>query len=742
MKNIISLLVLLSLSVSSFPQQQTNWQNFADMKTIRNIAATSDGFWAATKGGAFFYNNSESSYKTFSKVEGLNGIDLTATAIDKDGKVWFGSSNGMFDVYSPQDNSFKSILDIYTNQEHTNKSINDFAVAGDTIFAATDFGISLINPKTYLFFDTFSKFGSFTSFIKVKSIIVKDLIYAATESGIAIQKPGTTNLSAPESWNVYTNLQGLPQAGINKIIFYNEKLIAGTNLGLYEFNRTTWQTFLTLTNNKIIDLQVNGNLLYILTPTLVYLYDGSTLQSMVTLNVTPTKINYSSNNGLLVASNIGVIKDSLKIYPNGPAANQFPYMTFDKSGNLWSSSGKDVSGVGLYKYGGSNWEVYNVAAYPDLFSNAYYSVYCASDNSIYAGMWGQGFVKIKDNNIQRFHAGNSPMIGIPGSPNFVVISSLAEDSKNNIWALNLRAADKKSLYMLTPDSIWYSFENVSESQGDFSEVKNLVIDPNGTKWYYMATAGNIGLYYFNDKGTYDNTNDDVYGYVSKTKGLSTNDVFSLAIDRRGDLWVGSGLGVNIISNVDAVLNSTNPQLKITNSFSVRQQTINAIAVDPLNQKWLGTNQGLFLLSSDGTQLLASLDTKNSPLLSDIIESLAFDESTGKLYVGTASGLTSFETPSIIPVDNFNGLNIYPNPLVITDGSKLVTIDGLIRDTDIKIVSVSGKLVREFSSAGGRVAFWDGRDDNGDFVNSGVYIVIAFDQEGNSVETGKIAVLRE
>ena len=67
---------------------------------------------------------------------------------------------------------------------------------------------------------------------------------------------------------------------------------------------------------------------------------------------------------------------------------------------------------------------------------------------------------------------------------------------------------------------------------------------------------------------------------------------------------------------------------------------------------------------------------------------------------------------------------------------------MIRDTDIKIVSVSGKLVREFSSAGGRVAFWDGRDDNGDFVNSGVYIVIAFDQEGNSVETGKIAVLRE
>jgi hypothetical protein len=251
----------------------------------------------------------------------------------------------------------------------------------------------------------------------------------------------------------------------------------------------------------------------------------------------------------------------------------------DTSLGIPARRGKDVSGVGLYKYDGSNWDVYNTTNYPELFSNAFYSVFCASDNTLYAGNWGQGFVKIKDNNVQRFHSGNTPMIGIPGSPNFLVISSLAEDSKNNIWALNLRAADKKSLYMLTPDSIWYSFENVSESQGDFSEVKNLVIDQNGTKWYYMATAGNIGLYYFNEKGTYDNIADDAFGYVSRSKGLSTNDIFCLAVDRRGDLWVGSGLGVNIISNVDALLNSTNPQFKITPSYSVRQQTINTIAVD-------------------------------------------------------------------------------------------------------------------------------------------------------------------
>ena len=290
--------------------------------------------------------------------------------------------------------------------------------------------------------------------------------------------------------------------------------------------------------------------------------------------------------------------------------------------------------------------------------------------------------------------------------------------------------------------MWYSFGNPLEQQIGFSELENLVVDQYDTKWYTMGNEGSIGLFYYNEKGTYSDISDDVYGYITTSKGLSSNAIYSLAVDRRGDLWVGTSLGVNIISNVNAVLTTSNPQLKITNSFSVRQQTINALAVDPLNQKWLGTNQGLFLLSSDGAQLLASLDTKNSPLLSDVIESLAIDESSGRVYVGTANGLTSFDTPSILPVESFNGLNIYPNPLILKDGNQLVTIDGLIRNTDIKITTVSGKLVREFSSPGGRTAFWDGRDDNGNLVSSGVYIVIAFDQEGNSVETGKIAVLRE
>lgn len=740
MKNIISLSVALIISVTSFPQQQSNWQNYADMKSAKDIAATSVGIWSAAQGGAYFYNTTDNSFTTYSKSSGLNGTELTAIGIDTYNKVWFGSASGLIDVFDPQTNSFRSILDI-SNSDKTSKKINDITIAGDTVYVATDFGISLIDSKSYLFYDTYFKFGSFTSNIKVNNILFSDLIYASTESGVVIQKAGATNLSAPESWNVYDQSSGLPTGGTNVIGFYNSTLIAGTNSGLYTFDGFAWQPYLSLTGSKILDLLVIGNSLNILTPTYVFAFDGATLSELWSTDSQPVKLGYQGNAGLIVATKFGIYVNNNFIYPNGPAANQFPNMTVDKEGNLWSASGKDVTGVGVYKYNKSEWKIFNVENYPDLFTNAYYSIYSASDNSIYTGSWGQGFARINNDEITRFYAANTNMIGIPNNLEFIVITGFAEDSKGNIWATNLNAADSKSLYAFTQDSM-YSFRNPLEQHSGFSEVENLVIDQYGTKWYTLGNEGSIGLFYFNEKGTFNDATDDVYGYITTSKGLTSNAIFSLAIDRRGDLWVGTSLGVNIITNLNTVLSSTNPQLRISSSFSVRQQTINSIAVDPLNQKWLGTNQGLFLLSTDGTQLLAALDTKNSPLLSDQIESLAIDEQTGRVYAGTASGLTSFDTPSILPVESFNGLTIYPNPLVITDGSKLATIDGLIRNTDIKIVTVSGKLVREFSSPGGRTAFWDGRDNDGNLVSSGVYIIIAFDQEGNNVETGKIAVLRE
>jgi ligand-binding sensor domain-containing protein len=714
------------------------------MKQVYSIQALENGVWAATGGGGFFFDASLDNYKKLTKTDGLFSTSLTATCVDNYGKVWFGSSSGAINIYDPTNNSIRTILDIY-NSDKINKQINELKVSGDTIFISTEFGLSLMDSKALVFYDTYYKFGNLSSNIRVVSTFKNNLIYASTEFGVAIQKDGALNLSAPESWNIYNTTNGLPSNIIRKIRLFRDTIIAATDKGLSMFNGINWQTFLPSFNNiSIIDILVSNDSLIISHGSSISVYYQGTVTTIFTSPFEIKKIT-NSKAGLFATSSKGVIKiedgNNYKvIVPNGPEANQFPNMTIDREGNLWSSSGKDGAGKGIFKFDGTQWSVYDVAHYPALFQNDYYSVYSGFDNNIYAGNWGQGFVKIKNDIVTRFHSGNTPMVGIPNNPNFIVITGFAEDSKNNLWILNLRAADRKSLYMLTTDSVWYSFGNSLEQHSAFSEMKNLVSDQYGTKWYAMTNEGSLGLFYYNEKGTYSVAADDVFGYISKTNGLNDNSVNSIVIDRRGDLWVGTSLGVNIITNISTVL-SSNPQIRISSVFVLRQQTINCIAVDPLNQKWVGTNQGLLLVNSDGSRLIATYDSKNSPLLSDVIRSIAIDENKGIVYVGTDAGLTSFETPAVKPLESFSELFVYPNPLLVADKNEFITIDGLIKDSEIKILSISGKLINAFSSPGGRVAYWDGKDLDGKPVNSGIYLIVAYDKEGNNVATSKVAVLR-
>uniref|UniRef100_A0A7V3E632 PorZ N-terminal beta-propeller domain-containing protein n=1 Tax=Ignavibacterium album TaxID=591197 RepID=A0A7V3E632_9BACT len=744
MKKLIFWLVIF-YSVQIFSQVFTNWKNYSDMKTIKSIVTSGEKLWAASTGGVFSYNFSTSEYKTFGKAEGLFGTNINAIAIDQYGKIWFGSSSGLIDVYNPLTNSFSTIRDIF-NSDKTNKGINSIIVKGDTIFVATDYGVSLIDSKSFFFYDTYFKFGSFSSNIKVNKVYLDNLIYAATESGVAIQKSGTINLSAPESWNVYNTNNGLLSNRISDILIYDGKLLASTDKGISVFDPATsnWSSFIPqLNNTSILKMIVVQDKLYFVSANKVFEYFNSTLTELYNSVSALSGLYYSDAHGLFLATAEGVLalNENKFYYPNGPVANQFPQLSVDINSNLWSSTGNDVTGKGIQKFDGDVWTIYNTSAYPELMTNSYYSIYAAPDGKIYSGNWGKGFLRIDGNKITRFDASNSPLVGIPQDGNFVVITSLGYDSRNNLWTLNYDAADRNNLAMLTQDSSWYLFQIPAQQGRVVKQNKNLVIDQYDTKWF-NADEGTKGLFYFNEMKTYNNPADDKSGLLTEANGLNSADITVIKVDRRGDVWVGSNKGVNIITNTSTIVNSATPQLRISSVFALRQQVITAIAVDPLNQKWIGTNEGLILVSSDGLRVIANLNSKNSPLLDDKIESLAIDEKTGKVFVGTKFGLNSFETPAIRPVDSFTELSIYPSPFIISDGSQFVTIDGLIRDSEIKILTIAGKLVRKLETPGGRVAYWDGRDDDGKLVNSGVYLIVASDREANSVATGKIAVMRK
>ena len=717
------------------------------MKNTADVKVNSNGFWAATSGGGFFYNNSDGTFTTLNKADGINSISLSAVAVDNEGKVWFGSSDGTISIYNPSNKNFKTILDIF-NSGRASNGINDMRVSGDTIIISHDFGVSIVDANNMVFYDTFVKFGNLSSNIKVNSAFKSDLFYVCTLYGLAIQKQGATNLSAPESWEVYDNLSGLPSNNVLKVVKYNNSLIAATDNGLAVFSDTSWSPYLSQFNGvRVNDLLVSGDSLIILTNNAIYSYKNNNVTQLASSPYQLLKLGMSNNLGIIAASNKGIFVpsrpvNSQYIFPNGPGENLFPSMTVDGNGNLWSASGKNNIGVGFYKYDGSKWITFNRTNTPALKTNDCYYIYAAPDKSIYIGTWGAGFSKLSGDQITSYDTAGTGMIGIPSNPAFLVITGFGIDSKNNLWILNYWPGDGTSLDVLGSDNKWYSFSNPYEAGLSLEQHYNLVIDQNGTKWYDVLDSRRAGLYYYNENGTLTNKNDDIYGYVTAANGLNNNNINCLAVDKLGNLWVGTSPGANIITNLSAVSSSGISSSNITPVYILSQQTVNCIAVDALNQKWIGTNEGLLLVNSDGSNLLATYNTTNSPLLSDQITSLAIDQNTGTVYAGSNFGITSFKTDAEKPLESFTELFFYPNPFKINNGNNQLTIEGLVKDSNIKILTISGRLIRQFESPGGRVAYWDGRDDSGRLVASGIYLIVAYDTEGNNVTAGKVAVLRQ
>ena len=748
MKILFFLLIVYFCTTTALPQQFINWKNYTALKNVQDVAISGNQIWSAATGGAFQFTPESNTFITLHKSEGLKGNSLTSVIEDNSGRIWFGSAEGIIDIYNEDTGSLEVILDIF-NSNQINKRINDFSITGDTIIVASDFGVSLINSGSLLFFDTFFKFGTFASNTKVNCAVKNSLFYVCTDQGVAIQKPGATNLSAPESWNVYSSSNGLPSNKTFKPGLFQGNLIVSTDKGFSKFENNIWNNFITeLANININDFQISGDSIIILAQKNIYLYYNQTLTVLYNSAVSISKIEFGKNLGYVCASTNGTLfLNTLMIgdfvSPNAPPANQFPSMSVDDNSKLWSASGKDVTGIGYYTYENENWNYFNASNTPELPTNAVYHAF-TSGTTAYLGGWGYGFLEVNGDNKKLFNRANTGMQGIPSNPDFVVVTGFGKDSRNNLWALNYWAVDRNTLSMRTPDSVWYHFTIPAAQGRTLLGIENLAIDPYDTKWYSCTDGSNsrFGVFYFNENKTYEDPTDDRSDFLTTSDGLNQNDIRDVVVDRRGDVWVGTSLGVNIITNTSAIPTSGSSALRISNVFVLRQQSINAIAVDPLNQKWIGTNEGLLLVNSDGSRLITTFTAQNSALLSNIIRSIAIDENKGIVYVGTDEGLTSFETPYIKPLESFNELFVYPNPYKIKSGNNLLTIDGLIRDTEIKILTIDGILVSQFFSPGGRTAYWDGKNKNGELVNTGVYIIVAFNADGNEVVTGKVAVLRE
>jgi ligand-binding sensor domain-containing protein len=757
----LACLVLVAVPLTLMSQQSPidlgRWHNFTDMKAVRAIAATTDSLWVATSGGLFLYNPSSDHFTKYTNSEGLSSNDLTAVAIDGAGRVWVGSSEGYLDALTPGTGEWLAIRSI-EESERVQKSIRAFFVRGDSLFVATDFGITVLQISRKEFRDTYANLG-FPTQSGVNDVkIIKNKIWAATDLGVSSAPLDAPNLSAPTSWSSYGMIDGLPAASCSSVTALRDTIIVGTANGLALFTGKQFLAVPAFAGKAVVDILARANDLVVawneadVFKLASYVSYGSPAIPLAT-NV-DTKASTMVQQPLTATVWVGTtslgIARSLVAWqykaPNGPMSNLFSSLVVDDKGVLWAGSGISTRGTGFYRYDpsvpeDSRWKNFAVAQYPVLKFNDYYKMSLGANGSIWASCWGWGVAEVVGDSIRR-HLDHSSVPAFAGSVaqnvDYVVIGGVAVDSHGDTWFVDRTAIDGKPVIQFKSDgSVLY---RDSPSDGTFT---NVLIDRNNTKWFANSEPSikpATGLYFFNEDTLVTGTSGlGGWGQMTQANGLPSNIVLSLALDLDGYVCVGTDLGLTIITDPlnPGLVNQTN-----YTRLSLRGQSIQAIAVDAVDNKWVGTKEGVIVVNSDATATLAQYTvlSTNGKLVGDDIRSIAYDAKRGIMYFGTERGLSSLEVAPVQTVRTLTTLQIGPNPYFVPSVTPL-TIRNLAPETTIKIIASNGTLISQFSAQGGGRAYWDGRDSRGDTVPTGVYFVVAFADNGNQTSTAKIAVVR-
>lgn len=353
--------------------------------------------------------------------------------------------------------------------------------------------------------------------------------------------------------------------------------------------------------------------------------------------------------------------------------------------------------------------------------------------------------------VKGYNINNSPLstATTDNQESYVLVFGVKYDNEGKLWLINGNNYNFESIFEMTPDGQFISHkkEQLINENKSLKGLRTLVMDSRGYLWF-LNEHWTIPSFY-----CYIPETDRLISFTSLTNqdGTTIDDYnpHCIAEDLEGNIWVGTAKGPVVVEKQDIGKdNATVTQVKVPRNdgtnyadYLLDGTNIRSIVVDGGGRKWFGTeNNGIYLISADNMTELAHYTTMNSGIISDNVYSLAINNDTGELFIGTDEGLCSLMTDATTAVDDMTKDDVYAFPNPVASGYQgLITVRGLSIDSDVKVLTTSGKLVAQGRSNGGTFT-WDGRDSSGRRVASGVYMVAAAKKDGSRGTVCKIAII--
>jgi hypothetical protein len=357
---------------------------------------------------------------------------------------------------------------------------------------------------------------------------------------------------------------------------------------------------------------------------------------------------------------------------------------------------------------------------------------------IFIGSFTDGITHIlNDEIVAQYNHRNTQngLQGVVGDEARTRVNALAFDENGNTWISNPLAPNP--IVLRTAAGAWYNFPTVGGAK-----IRGMAIDKNKYKWTMQIS----GLEVFNE-GKLDDATDNKNTLILQTgDGKALGRVNCVTADLNGVIWAGTIDGIAIFNCGSNLFENGCAGLRpvvSTDNFNANllsAENVNAIVVDGANRKWVGTDNGLYLISEDGYDRLHHFTVDNSPLFDNKVLSLAIDGKSGMVYIGTERGLLGYRAEATTgkKVINKDDVLVFPNP-VQPDYEGEIAINNLPTDGNVKITDISGRLVHETQALGGQ-AIWNGYDYTGRRAASGVYLVWAVDSDATQKVVTKIMII--
>jgi ligand-binding sensor domain-containing protein len=717
--------------------QTGDWKSFTSMRNVVDMATREGVVWGVTDGGVLAYDPSDGAFQTYTNTEGLLTNDVRAAEVDRSGRIWFGLGDGRINILDPEDGTW-DVVDDYRGL-----TITDIVSHGDSVYVGLNIGVSLYVVDRREVKETYKNLGvTIPVEITANSVFLRgEEIWVGTPAGLAKSSLTLPNLLAPQSWTNFTTSDGLPSNDITAISALDTIIYVGTERGVARWSGSGWEAVATGMGQPAIVALSTGlsgdpasERIFAATATSVFMLDdqgvwqhlGDPQGNVLSMTAKLPSQLWIGAKGVGFAQYDFNQDTWTALTPNTPASNVFTGLTLDSTGTLWAASGQR----GIHILRNDSW--INLSQDDGLPSSDMRAVAIGPDGHPWFGSWGGGLTVVEETaggfTFKIFDETNG-LAGTSGvDPGFVVVRDIQRDLFGNLWLMNYIADNTKAVVAVpasSPDN-WAYFSTSEGLRSIFVTV--VTTDRFGRVWIGTESSGVSVL---DDAGTlFDKSDDDFTQGLSTDDGLLSNYIRALAVDQDGVVWIATDKGLNFWF-----------EGSVGERFGLISDDINVIAVDPRNNKWIGTSAGISVLSSDGVTW-THYTTENSPLVSNNILSLAFDEQTGDVYIGTTAGLSKYRTPFTAPREDLSLVRGYPNPFIVDDSDQNFIIDNLTSGSRVNIYNVAGELVQELpeSSIVGAQARWDGRSDSGDVVPSGIYVYLVY-TNGGLTATGKVAVVR-